>query len=164
MGPKQVSTKVYFIVLGSSIVTRRCVRSSGNALADGWSEPFLQKAGFFGAAHRRRQPDPAFLVDHGVVVIGLGVPDLLVAPIGRRPERLGHRGVPRSKRFGRVRIAHRRLEGGDLVGLGIEDRHHVGGVFGRAEERAVGVDRRDCADPRRSGRADTSSGRPSPRS
>ena len=43
--PKQVSTKVYFIVLGSSIVTWRDDRSSGNTLAEGWSEPFLQKAG-----------------------------------------------------------------------------------------------------------------------
>src|SRR5918994_4486291 len=43
--PKQVSTKLYFIVLGSSIDTWRPERSSGNTLAEGWSEPFLQKAG-----------------------------------------------------------------------------------------------------------------------
>ena len=33
------------MVLGSSIATWRGDRSSGNTLADGWSEPFLQKAG-----------------------------------------------------------------------------------------------------------------------
>src|SRR4029453_8749868 len=37
--------KLYFIVLGSSIDTWRPERSSGNTLAEGWSEPFLQKAG-----------------------------------------------------------------------------------------------------------------------
>src|SRR5215831_7145014 len=37
--------KLYFIVFGSSIDTWRPERSSGNTLADGWSEPFLQKAG-----------------------------------------------------------------------------------------------------------------------
>src|SRR5882757_1216356 len=37
--------KEYFIVLGSSIATWRADFSSGNALADGWSEPFLHHAG-----------------------------------------------------------------------------------------------------------------------
>src|SRR5262249_11085418 len=37
--------KLYFIVFGSSIDTWRPERSSGNTLADGWSEPFLQNAG-----------------------------------------------------------------------------------------------------------------------
>src|ERR1700747_2417670 len=45
---KQVSTKGYFIVLGSRIETARCVWSSGNSLAEGCSEPFLQKSGFLG--------------------------------------------------------------------------------------------------------------------
>ena len=44
--PKHVSMKLYFIVLGSSIDTCRPERSSGNTLAEGWSEPFRQKAGF----------------------------------------------------------------------------------------------------------------------
>src|SRR5262245_5485475 len=43
--PKQVSMKLYFIVLGSSIATWRPDCSSGNTLAEGWSEPFLQNAG-----------------------------------------------------------------------------------------------------------------------
>src|SRR5712692_2108543 len=37
--------KLYFIVFGSSIETWRPERSSGNALAEGCSEPFRQKAG-----------------------------------------------------------------------------------------------------------------------
>ena len=36
------------MVLGSSNVSARFVRSSGNSLAEGWSEPFWQKAGFLG--------------------------------------------------------------------------------------------------------------------
>ena len=39
---------VYFMVFGSSIERWRFVRSTGKALAEGWSEPFLQKAGLFG--------------------------------------------------------------------------------------------------------------------
>src|SRR5260221_479526 len=40
------------------MVTRRLVRSSGNSIAEGWLEPFLQKAGLSGtcpvaASHRR---------------------------------------------------------------------------------------------------------------
>src|SRR5262245_61355811 len=37
--------KLYFIVLGSSIATWRPDCSSGNTLAEGCSEPFLQNAG-----------------------------------------------------------------------------------------------------------------------
>ena len=36
---------MYFIVFGSSIAAWRADCSSGNTFADGWSEPFLQKAG-----------------------------------------------------------------------------------------------------------------------
>ena len=38
--------KVYFIVLGSSTDSCRFEFGTGNALADGWSEPFWQKSGF----------------------------------------------------------------------------------------------------------------------
>src|ERR671922_2002683 len=38
--------KLYFIVFGSSTDAWRPERSSGNTSADGWFEPFLQKAGF----------------------------------------------------------------------------------------------------------------------
>ena len=93
-------------------------------------------------ADRRRQPDPAFAVEHGVVIVDLRIPGLLVAPIGRRRDRLFDRRVARSQGFGHVGIAHRRLEGRDRVRLGIEDRQNVGRIFRRAEQRAIGVDRR----------------------
>ena len=39
---------VYCMVLGSRIVRWRLERSTGKALAEGWSEPFLQKSGLLG--------------------------------------------------------------------------------------------------------------------
>src|SRR5580700_8479634 len=42
---KQVSIRVNFWVFGSYIANWRVDFSTGNALAEGWSEPFLQKAG-----------------------------------------------------------------------------------------------------------------------
>src|SRR5688572_26129014 len=55
---KHVSTKVYFIVFGSSTATWRLVRSVGNTFADGWLEPFLHASWFAGlrteaASHMR---------------------------------------------------------------------------------------------------------------
>ena len=44
-----MSTNVYFIVLGSSIAMWRFACSTGNSLAEGWSEPFRQKSGFLGS-------------------------------------------------------------------------------------------------------------------
>src|SRR6185436_4248991 len=46
--PEQVSTKLYFIVLGSRMVSWRTFFSIGNSLADGWLEPCLQKSGLLG--------------------------------------------------------------------------------------------------------------------
>ena len=54
----------YFIVLGSSIDTWRPEWSSGNTLAEGWSEPFLQKAGFSvprTAAANHTRPFPSIM-------------------------------------------------------------------------------------------------------
>ncbi len=44
------------------------------------------------------------LVEHRVVVVGLGVPEHLVAPVGRRRRRLDRAGVARSERNRHVRI------------------------------------------------------------
>src|SRR5262249_60655496 len=44
--PKQVSMKVYFPLLRSSIASWRLLCASGRSLADGWAEPLRQKAGF----------------------------------------------------------------------------------------------------------------------
>ena len=50
--------------------------------------------------------------------------------------------MARSERERHVGIAHRRVEFGDAVLHRIENRNDVGGVFRRAEQRAVAVDRR----------------------
>ena len=101
----------------------------------------LAEVRVLGAAHCRGHPHPPLLVDHGIVIVDLGVPDLLVAPVGRRAERLCHGRVARSQRFGRIRIAHRRVEDRHLVGLGIENRDHVRRVFGRTVDRAMRIHR-----------------------
>src|SRR5512134_1991396 len=45
---KQVLMSVHLPVAGSYIERWRPARLIGNALADGWLEPFLQKSGLFG--------------------------------------------------------------------------------------------------------------------
>jgi hypothetical protein len=100
----------------------------------------LAKVGIVGAADCRRQPDAALLVEHRVVIVHLRVPQLLLTPIRRGLQRLFDCGVSRSQRFWGVLIAHRGFEDADRVGLGIEYRQKVGGVFRRAEQRTVGID------------------------
>ena len=94
------------------------------------------------AAHGRGEPHPALVVEHGVVLVGLGVPQHLRRPSRPKARRLDRAGVARSKRDRHVRIGDRHLEVRHLVRLRIEDRHVVGRIFRRAVERAVGVDRR----------------------
>src|SRR5438445_72654 len=45
---KQVSIKVNFLAFGSYMGSWRVARWSGNTLADGWVDPFLQKSWFSG--------------------------------------------------------------------------------------------------------------------
>ena len=99
----------------------------------------LAEVRIVGAADRGGEPDPSLAVEHRVVIVDPAVPDLLLAPVGRRRDRLLDRGMTRAEGFRHLRILHRRPEVGDRVGLGIEDGQHVGRVFGRAEELAVGV-------------------------
>ena len=94
------------------------------------------------AAHGGGQPHPALPVDHRIVVVDAGIPNLLVAPIGRGLHRRQHGGVAGPERQRHLRIAHRRLEGGDAVLDRIENRDRVGGIFRLAEHRAVAVDGR----------------------
>src|SRR6202795_1747110 len=79
--------KLYFIVLGSSIDTCRPERSSGNALADGRSEPFLHQAGFSmprtaAANHTRPLPSnmPLWLLARWLQICSS--PQYAEAPIG----------------------------------------------------------------------------------
>ena len=93
--------KLYFIVLGSSIATWRGDFSSGNTLADGWSEPFLQKAGLSMPRTVAASQTRPFLSNMRVVVVGLAVPELLLAPIGRGRSGLTAAAAwPRSERSG----------------------------------------------------------------
>ena len=121
---------MYFIVFGSSIATVPLRRLQREQLGRRMIGALLAERRVLGAAHRRGEPDPALLVDHRVVVVDLGVPDLLVAPVGRRRQRLERRGVARSERERHVRIAHRRVEFGDAVLHRIENGNDVGAYSG----------------------------------
>ena len=96
-------------------------------------------------AHRRREPQPAFPIKHRVVIVDPRIPDLFVAPIGRRRHRLLHRRMAGAERFRHLRIAHRGREARHLVGVGIENRENVSRVFRRANEQAITVHRRVAA-------------------
>ena len=108
---------------------------------------FLAEVRIVDAAHRRRQPQPALLVEHRIVIVRSAIPDLLLAPIGRRRQRLHRRrGMQwRSKHFRHCRILHRQLEVRNLVRLRVEDRNIVSRVFRRAKQRTVSVDGRITA-------------------
>ena len=58
------------------------------ALAEGWSEPFLQKAGLFGPRTAAANHTRPFAIEHAVMVVRLARPDLFVAPVRRRLHRL----------------------------------------------------------------------------
>ena len=135
--------KLYFMVLGSSIATCRGDFRAGTTLADGWSEPFLQKAGLSMPRTVAASQTPALLVEHGVVVVGPLSQSVLLAPIGGRRHRLdGARRDRGPSDSGMSASRDRHLEERHLVRLRIEDRHVVGRVFRRAVQRAIGVDRR----------------------
>src|SRR5262249_15688684 len=76
------------------------------------------------------QPNPPLRVDHAVVVVSLGIPDLLRAPIRRRLHELVARRMARPERFRCVCIAHRSHKVRGRMLDWIEDRDHVGTVLG----------------------------------
>src|SRR5262245_324938 len=97
---------------------------------------------FLLVTERGRHPDPALLVEHRVVVVEVGFPDLLVAPVGRRAEWLFHGRMAGTEILVHVRVADRRLVQGRSVGLRIDDRHVAHAVFGLAIDRTAGIDGR----------------------
>ena len=97
----------------------------------------LAKGGIVEPAHRRGQPHSAFFVYHRVVVVDARVPNLPVAPIGRRHDRLLGRRVPLAQGRWHFGIAHRRMEVRDRVRRRVEDRQLISGI-----ERPIGIDRR----------------------
>ena len=101
----------------------------------------MQKAGLSGLWPGRREPDAALPVEHRVVVVGLAVPDVLLAPIGRGPQDLDRAGVAgpeRQRHVGRGRQHEVRRD----VLHRIEDRHVVAGMLALPVQRPVGVDGR----------------------
>src|SRR5689334_18233403 len=68
-------------------------------LGGGMVGPLLAKVRIIHAAHGGREPDSPLLVKHAVMVVGPGIPDLLVTPVGRRRQRLEAGGVSGPKRL-----------------------------------------------------------------
>jgi len=101
-------------VAGSYIDRCRLALSTGNTLADGWFEPFLQSSGLFGCRIRAAAQTRPFSS-----IIWLCVLDWLSqidpVPVGRGCHRIGPMG-------GRIRIAYRILHLRRRVRQGIEDR------------------------------------------
>ena len=91
----------------------------------------------FDAAHRRRQPHTALLVEHAVVIVGPLAPDLLFAPIGGGADRIEHgRAMERrAERLRRIGIGDRHL--GEAVELAqrlfLHRLGHPGGLDLRAQ-------------------------------
>src|SRR5436853_4906196 len=58
-------------------------------------------------AERGRHPHPGLLVDHGVVIVEIGFPDFLLAPVGRWAERLHPGGMGWAEILMHIRVADR---------------------------------------------------------
>src|SRR5688572_3026426 len=71
--------------------------------------PFAAVSRIFDAAHRRRQPHAALLVQHAVVIVGPLAPDLLFTPIGRGADRIEESRAMewRAERLWRIGIGDR---------------------------------------------------------
>ena len=66
---KHVLISVNFSVFGSYMARWRLARSSGNSFADGWSEPFLQKAGLSGGRTREVNQTRPFSSNIGLCML-----------------------------------------------------------------------------------------------
>src|SRR5260370_20412899 len=92
-----------------------------------------------GIAERRGEPDPAFAVDRRVVIVDVGIPHLLLAPVGGRPERPLGGGVAWSEHLMHVRVADRCMKQRGGVLHRIKHRDVVPAVFGLAGQWAMTV-------------------------
>src|ERR1044071_880028 len=68
---------------------------------------FFTELWIAGIAKSCREPNAALFIDHSVMVVRSGIPNLLAAPIRRRLHELIARCMTRTERFGDA-IAHRR--------------------------------------------------------
>ncbi len=87
------------------------------------------------------EPQAALPVEHRVVIVRPAVPDVLLAPVGRRLqdfERAGVAGPEGVRHVGR----RRQHEVGRDVLHHIEDRHVVAGMLALAVDRTIGIDGR----------------------
>ena len=101
----------------------------------------LAEVGIVRLVAGRGQPDAALPVEHRVVVVGLAVPDVLLAPIGRGSQDLDRAGVAGSERQRHVGRG-RQHEVRRHVLHRIEDRHVVAGMLALPVQRPIGVDGR----------------------
>src|ERR1043166_6368155 len=70
------------------------------------ARPFLAEIGILRVAKSRRKPNASFSVDHPVVIIGFGIPNLFTAPVWRRLHQLIACCIAWPERFGYA-VAHR---------------------------------------------------------
>ena len=102
---------------------------------------FFAEVGVVRLVARRRQPQAALTVEHRVVVVGLAVPDVFVAPIGRALQDVDRAGVAGAECQRHVGCRRQHKIRRDVFHR-VEDRHVVAGVLALTVERAVSVDRR----------------------
>src|SRR6266850_6883541 len=69
---------------------------------------FLAKIGIIRVAKSCRKPNAAFAIDHAVMIVRLGIPELLAAPVRRRLHEFVARRMPGPERLRNIVIAHRR--------------------------------------------------------
>src|SRR6266478_3186354 len=98
--------KLYFIVLGSSIATWRPDCSSGNTLAEGWSEPFLQNAGLSNPRTAAANHTRPFLSNMPLWLLARWL-QIFSSPLSLPKTRFEHRGDEGRRGRGQIRFDRR---------------------------------------------------------
>ncbi len=107
----------------------------GEELSRRMSRALPTKVRVVGAANPGGVPDAAGVIQHGVVGVGLAVPDDLFAPVGGRRV---HRVLAGTRRIG---VAYGGFEGRCPIGERIQHREVIGTELRRPVNLAVAVDR-----------------------
>ena len=126
------------VLAGLRIVHRHPAVGAVERKLDGrrMARALLAEVGIVRLVAGRGEPDAALPVEHRVVVVGLAVPDVLLAPIGRGLQDLDRAGVAgpeRQRHVGRGRQHEVRRD----VLHRIEDRHVVAGMLALPVQRPV---------------------------
>ena len=131
---------MYCPVLGSSIVRERFARSNGKTLAEGCSEPFLQKAGLLGPRNLAANQTRPFRSNMPLWLFAL------LSQTFPHPSKATAASVCRSHGPVRAPQAYRDPASGPGCSwrcvYRIEDGNHIDAEFGGAIHRAISVDRR----------------------